>query len=475
MAAYAPLIDGARKKDWEDYAYEHQAWLNESAKLKQTHAIHRDPLKGTFQSYEGDRRLRRGVKRASSSDRSLATTFHFDFKDKEEEKKEGMIHTQVWKEGQNFTKIPAPSAPGQKMAPFWQSSPAHADAVNMDLFSDPRIKSLFQTTMTVRHTVMSPATEIGDLFDWMFDDNEKDRKATPHAFLMDLVYPHFGEDIEDINYQTEDEPVGVVFALTSYKNYFDRALPDGTDGIVCVVEETCADPFTYQIFGKKAEFVGYGDQHDPNYAKYRRSTPLELYSDTGACPHTLHIYPSRNFEAAYVTNQRWMFAGVVVLAFAVTAMILLAYDITVTRRQNKTMKTAIKTEIFVASLFPQGVRDRLMEDALQRDNDGDGKNGKKKAFLAKQASEKVSNGSSSLPIADFFPEATLLFMDISGFTAWSSTREPFQVFELLETLFTSFDKLAVRRRVFKVETVGDQYVASAGVPTPRTDHAATMW
>lgn len=67
-----------------------------------------------------------------------------------------------------------------------------------------------------------------------------------------------------------------------------------------------------------------------------------------------------------------------------------------------------------------------------------------------------------------------MFADISNFTAWSSTREPFQVFLLLETLYGAFDVIAKRRRVFKVETVGDCYVAVAGVPTPRKDHAVAM-
>jgi len=51
---------------------------------------------------------------------------------------------------------------------------------------------------------------------------------------------------------------------------------------------------------------------------------------------------------------------------------------------------------------------------------------------------------------------------IVGFTAWSSTREPTQVFTLLENIYHSFDEIAKRRRVFKVETVGDCYVAVAG-------------
>lgn len=61
-----------------------------------------------------------------------------------------------------------------------------------------------------------------------------------------------------------------------------------------------------------------------------------------------------------------------------------------------------------------------------------------------------------------------------GFTAWSSVREPTQVFVLLETLYAAFDLIARRRRIFKVETIGDCYVAVAGLPEPRKDHAVAM-
>ncbi len=58
------------------------------------------------------------------------------------------------------------------------------------------------------------------------------------------------------------------------------------------------------------------------------------------------------------------------------------------------------------------------------------------------------------PIADFFPNCTVYFADIAGFTAWSSTRDPAQVFILLQTVYQNFDLIAKRRRVFKVETIG---------------------
>ena len=53
-------------------------------------------------------------------------------------------------------------------------------------------------------------------------------------------------------------------------------------------------------------------------------------------------------------------------------------------------------------------------------------------------------------------------------------RQPTQVFTLLETLFGAFDLVAQARGVFKVETIGDCYVAVAGLPTPRKHHAVIM-
>lgn len=81
----------------------------------------------------------------------------------------------------------------------------------------------------------------------------------------------------------------------------------------------------------------------------------------------------------------------------------------------------------------------------------------------------------SKPIADLFTETTVLFADISGFTAWSSVREPAQVFTLLETVYRHFDEIAHRRRIFKVETVGDCYVAVAGLPGTKKAKVFLKW
>jgi len=79
-----------------------------------------------------------------------------------------------------------------------------------------------------------------------------------------------------------------------------------------------------------------------------------------------------------------------------------------------------------------------------------------------------------LPIADIYPEATVLFDDLSGFTAWSSSGDAVSVFMFLETIYGAFDKLENRRGAFKVETIGDCYLAVCGLPEKRKNHAIVM-
>jgi class 3 adenylate cyclase len=78
------------------------------------------------------------------------------------------------------------------------------------------------------------------------------------------------------------------------------------------------------------------------------------------------------------------------------------------------------------------------------------------------------------PIADHFPAVTVLFADIVNFTALSSSLTPEATVAWLDTLFSAFDRLAAVHGVEKIKTIGDAYMAVAGMPHPREDHAAVM-
>jgi adenylate cyclase len=78
------------------------------------------------------------------------------------------------------------------------------------------------------------------------------------------------------------------------------------------------------------------------------------------------------------------------------------------------------------------------------------------------------------PIADSYRDASVLFADISGFVALARRLGPASVVELLNHMVSEFDALAARHGVEKIKTIGDAYMAVAGVPEPAPDHAQRL-
>jgi class 3 adenylate cyclase len=74
-------------------------------------------------------------------------------------------------------------------------------------------------------------------------------------------------------------------------------------------------------------------------------------------------------------------------------------------------------------------------------------------------------------IVDSFREATVVFADIVGFTSFSAGIAPSRTVQLLNDLFSGFDKLAETYELEKIKTIGDSYMVVGGVPTPRPEHA----
>ena len=74
-------------------------------------------------------------------------------------------------------------------------------------------------------------------------------------------------------------------------------------------------------------------------------------------------------------------------------------------------------------------------------------------------------------IADSFKEVTVLFADIVGFTEFSEGVSAEVLVGVLNDIFTRFDDIADNRGLEKIKTVGDTYMAAAGLPIPVADHA----
>lgn len=74
---------------------------------------------------------------------------------------------------------------------------------------------------------------------------------------------------------------------------------------------------------------------------------------------------------------------------------------------------------------------------------------------------------------ELFNQVTVYFSDIVGFTNLCSKLNPFQVLKILDELYTRFDEIVSMYNVFKVETIGDAYMAVSGLPVRKGSRHAT--
>lgn len=90
-------------------------------------------------------------------------------------------------------------------------------------------------------------------------------------------------------------------------------------------------------------------------------------------------------------------------------------------------------------------------------------------ILPDAVAEKLKRGEGH--VVEFHDDVTVLFADVVGFTQMAAHLPPSRLIHILESLFKAFDEIADRHGVEKIKTVGDAYMAAAGVPDPLHDHA----
>jgi class 3 adenylate cyclase len=90
-------------------------------------------------------------------------------------------------------------------------------------------------------------------------------------------------------------------------------------------------------------------------------------------------------------------------------------------------------------------------------------------ILPKPIADRLKKGEKN--IAGSYPEVTVLFSDLVGFTKMSAKKTAPELVKLLNDIFSRFDKRAELLGLEKIKTIGDAYMAVGGLPIPRSDHA----
>lgn len=148
----------------------------------------------------------------------------------------------------------------------------------------------------------------------------------------------------------------------------------------------------------------------------------------GHCEYTLVCFGSQEYEDQSSSNTPVVFTAVVAVIFFLVVVTFVFYDGFVQRQNSMVVAAAASSNAILSSLFPTNIRDRLFaekeEQQVQSGKAASGGNKNRlRSFLDNDgpsmdeiggASAEQTVGYEGKPIADLFPETTILFADISG-------------------------------------------------------------
>lgn len=281
--------------------------------------------------------------------------------------------------------------------------------VNFDILSLDIFKRLYHGVWETRLPVLSEIMEV----DFLHKDAVVENAEHPHSVLLHPIFA-------SLNPEDPGEIRGLILAILPWDAYLSDLMPENARNLFVVLHNTCGEHHTYSIQGRVATYMGLGDLHDRRFNYLETSTRFapfmqHNFSDTYEhCEYDLLIYPSQAFEDEYLTSKPYIYMAGIIMVFLFTAVVFVAYDMAVQRRQDKVMASAKRTNAIVSSLFPANVRDRILRDAKEQ-VEQDMKNNKKsmfggggktqlKNFLSEDENGVGVGNSASKPIADFFPE-----------------------------------------------------------------------
>jgi adenylate cyclase len=187
----------------------------------------------------------------------------------------------------------------------------------------------------------------------------------------------------------------------------------------------------WAFFAPLAALVFYGPREAiPWFGAFLALVVLSAAID-GVLPEPSHNIPSWVVVAFFALN---------IFGPSITTFALLEHFVRSRDRAHRLLSAEQeRSETLLLSIFPQAIAERL----------------------------KVSRA----VIAERSEEVSVLFADLIGFTPIAERLPAEEVVVLLDEIFSGFDELVARYGLEKIKTIGDGYLAAAGIPMPRADHA----
>jgi hypothetical protein len=263
-----------------------------------------------------------------------------------------------------------------------------------------------------------------EAFHDQYVDDMSNRTAfdRPHSVHLQPVFSRLNDETAPM--------VGFLAAVIPWDRYLSNLLPEGVDGITAVLKNNCGQSYTYMLKGNKAEYMGKGDLHEHAYNNTEQAISLTQYMRPetehagGHCVYSFHIYSTSEYQDSSKSNIPMIFTIVVSAIFVLMVFTFCTYDRFVARRNAKVVDAAARSNAIISSLFPTQVRDRLFAEKAEEETNRMKSQGTKTKLKSMMANGDFIDANDvddddgvmykSKPIADLFPETTIMFADIAG-------------------------------------------------------------
>jgi len=124
--------------------------------------------------------------------------------------------------------------------------------------------------------------------------------------------------------------------------------------------------------------------------------------------------------------------------------------------------------LLMVSLWGRGMVDRLSDAEARAAAEHARSEALLSNILPADVSERLKRGEE---VAQSFECVSVVFADLVGFTPLSARKTPAELVAILDDLFSRIDVIADRHGVEKIKTLGDAYMAAAGLPSACEDPA----
>lgn len=282
---------------------------------------------------------------------------------------------------------------------------------------DKKYLDHFNEILAIRHG-QSPRPQEYDNVYWTLVINEqRPRPFGEKKSFVQMMIDH-GFSLHEFELLRQAQEASNALAAIEMKaiEAVNRALESGNG----IHEQADKDLAVNLVFGK-----AYAE------AKAKIMAPIQLFIE-----QVTERTTKKNEELSQKTTT--VISIAIILSILSTAIML----VSIIKALRRIAKSAEENELLLLNILPPSVAERL------------------------KRGEKI--------IADEYPQASVLFCDIVSFTSMMAKIGASKMFDILGHLFDEFDNLAQQYGVEKIKTIGDSYMAVAGVPDPATDHAFRM-